>query len=103
MMNIDLEIGALFLYQFSQSAGNFIGGQRETFEGKSAVVTSALPLSNQEKKVIEKDILNRAKGDPEIAFEVDPKLLGGLTIKIDDKIYDHSVSSQLSSMSGLLN
>ncbi len=87
----------------SVKSGKVVVLEGETFEGKSAVVTSALPLSNQEKKVIEKDILNRAKGDPEIAFEVDPKLLGGLTIKIDDKIYDHSVSSQLSSMSGLLN
>ena len=75
----------------------------EKFEGESALVTSALPLSDQEKKVIETDILKRSKGDPEIAFEVDPKLLGGLTIRIDDTIYDHSISAQLSSMRGLLN
>ena len=68
------------------------------FQGKSAVITSALPLNNNEKKVIEKDILSRIEGDVEVTFEVDPALLGGLIIRIDDKIFDNSVSSQLAGL-----
>jgi len=70
----------------------------EKFEGKMAVVTSALPLTDEEKSILEKDILKRSAGEPEIKFAVDPDLLGGLTIRIDDKMYDHSVVSQLTDM-----
>jgi F-type H+-transporting ATPase subunit b len=75
----------------------------EKFDGKTAVVTTALPLTEAEKKVLEKDILKRSTGEPAVSFEVDPNLLGGLTIRIDDKVYDHSVSSQLSNIYGLLS
>jgi F-type H+-transporting ATPase subunit b len=87
----------------SVKSGKVVVLKGEEFEGKTAVVTSALPLTNKEKQVIEKDILKRTKGDPEISFDVDPDLLGGLTIKIDDTVYDHSVSAQLSSMRALFN
>jgi F-type H+-transporting ATPase subunit b len=70
--------------------------------GKTAVVTSALPLSDKEKKVIESDILKKAGSDMEIKFEVDPSILGGLTIQVDDKLYDHSVSSQLTELKSRL-
>lgn len=87
----------------SVKAGKVVVLEGEKFEGKSAVITSALPLTEKEKEVIEKDILKRTTGEPEIAFEVDPDLLGGLTIRIDDKMYDHSVSAQLSGMRSLFN
>ena len=78
--------------------GKVVVLEGKDFQGKSAVITSALPLNNDEKKVIEKDILSRIEGDAEVTFEVDPDLLGGLTIRIDDKIFDHSVSSQLAGL-----
>lgn len=87
----------------SVKEGKVVVLEGEEFAGKSTVVTSALPLTDQEKKVIEKDILKRTKGDTAVAFEVDPKLLGGLTIRVGDKIYDYSVSSQLAEMGARLN
>jgi F-type H+-transporting ATPase subunit b len=69
--------------------------------GKSAVVTSALPLTTKEQKVIEGDILKKA-GAKEVNFEVDPGILGGITIQIDDKLFDHSVSSQLAGLKSSL-
>lgn len=87
----------------SVKAGKVIVLEGEKFEGKSAVITSALPLSDKEKQVIEKDILKRTTGEPEINFAVDPNLLGGLTIQIGDKMYDHSVSAQLSGMRSLFS
>ena len=83
--------------------GKVVVLEGEKFEGKSAIITSALPLTDKEKKVIEKEILKRTAGEPEIAFKVDPDLLGGLTIRIDDKMYDHSVSNQLSGMSSMFS
>ena len=87
----------------SVKAGKVVVLEGEKFEGKSAVITSALPLTDKEKQVLEKDILKRTAGEPEITFAVDPDLLGGLTIRIDDKMYDHSVSAQLSGMRSLLS
>lgn len=70
----------------------------EKFEGKSAVVTSALPLTDKEKSTLKDDILKRAKDQMEITFEVEPSILGGLKIQVDDMLYDHSVASQLAEM-----
>lgn len=78
--------------------GKVVVLEGKDFQGKSAVITSALPLNNNEKKVIEKDILSRIEGDVEVTFEVAPALLGGLTIRIDDKIFDNSISSQLAGL-----
>jgi F-type H+-transporting ATPase subunit b len=72
--------------------------QDEKFEGDSAVVTSALPLTDEEKSVIEEDILKHATKKLDVRFEVDPSLLGGLKIQVDDMLYDNSVASQLSDM-----
>lgn len=82
----------------SVKAGKVVVLEGEDLQGKSAVVTSALPLNKKEQGTIQKDILKRAGSDLEVSFEVDPSILGGLTIQIDDKVIDHSVSSQLSGL-----
>lgn len=86
----------------SVKAGKVVVLEGEDISGKSAVVTSALPLNNKEKKAIEGDILKKAGADLKVSFEVDPRILGGLTIKVDDKLYDHSVSSQLAGLKSRL-
>lgn len=75
----------------------------EKLEGKVVVVTSALPLMDDEKAALQKDIIGRSEAEPEISFRVDPNLLGGLKIRVDDKLYDYSVSSQLTDLRGMLN
>ena len=84
-------------------SGKIVVLKGEKFEGEAAVVTSALPLSKAEKEVIEKDILKRSSGDLKVAFEVDPDLLGGLTIQVGDTMVDHSVSAQLTGMRTLFS
>jgi F-type H+-transporting ATPase subunit b len=81
--------------------GKVVVLEGETVTGKTAVVTSALPLNAKEQKVIESDILKKA-GAKEVSFEVDPAILGGLTIQIDDKLFDHSISSQLAGLRSYL-
>jgi F-type H+-transporting ATPase subunit b len=85
----------------SVKGGKVVVLEGEDVTGKAAVVTSALPLSSKEQKVIEGDILKKA-GAKDVSFEVDPRILGGLTIKIDDKLFDHSVSSQLAGLKSRL-
>ena len=64
------------------------------FKGDSAEITSALPLNDSEQEVIRKSILGKT-GASAVAFRVNPSILGGLVIKIGDKVLDGSVASKL--------
>ena len=66
--------------------------------GSTAEVISALPLSTNEETVIKKELQKVTGGDFSIDFQVDPSILGGLIIKIGDRVIDGSVFSQLKSM-----
>jgi len=62
----------------------------DSFKGESAEVTSALPLTGDEQEAVKKSF--DAK---EVNFKVDPGILGGLIVKIGDKILDGSVAGKL--------
>ena len=64
------------------------------FKGNSAEVTSALPLSQTEQDAVKKDVLAKV-GAQAVTFRVDPSILGGLVIKVGDKVVDGSVSGKL--------
>jgi len=64
------------------------------FQGESAQVTSALPLSKDEEESVKKDVLAKS-GAKEVSFRVDPAILGGLVIKVGDKVLDGSVAGKL--------
>ena len=63
--------------------------------GDSAEVTSALPLSKEEQEVVKKNILTRMGEKIKIEFRVNPQILGGLVIRVGDKVIDGSVAGQL--------
>ena len=62
------------------------------FADGDGVVTSALPLTDGEKATLAKSI----KG--ELEYMVDPAILGGLVIKIGDKVMDSSLAGKLEMM-----
>lgn len=64
------------------------------FRGDSAEVTSALPLNKEEEAAVRQDVLSKV-GAKEVAFRVDPSILGGLVIKVGDKVMDGSVAGKL--------
>lgn len=64
------------------------------FKGDFAEVTSALPLSADEEASVKNDVLSRS-GVKEISFHIDPSILGGLVIKVGDKVLDGSVAGTL--------
>jgi len=64
------------------------------FKGESAEVTSALPLTQAEEAAVRKDVLAKA-GAKDIAFRVDPSILGGLVIKVGDKVLNGSIAGRL--------
>jgi F-type H+-transporting ATPase subunit b len=64
------------------------------FKGESAEVTSALPLTEYEQDCVKQDVLSKV-GAQAVSFRVDPSILGGLVIKVGDKIVDGSVAGKL--------
>ncbi len=66
--------------------------------GAAATVTSALPLSKAEQDDVQKQVLAAIGGKGEVSFKVDPNILGGIVVRVGDKVLDGSVSGQLSSM-----
>ncbi len=65
----------------------------QAFKGDSAEVTSALPLNPDEEATVRQEVLSRI-GAKQVAFRVDPAILGGLVIKVGDKVMDNSVAGQ---------
>jgi F-type H+-transporting ATPase subunit b len=64
------------------------------FKGESAEVTSALPLTMDEEATVKKDLLAKV-GAQAVTFRVDPNILGGIVIKVGDKVLDGSVAGKL--------
>lgn len=62
---------------------------------QKADVTSALPLTEGEKETIRCAILEKLGGAAMVYFRVDPSILGGLVMRIGDRVVDGSLSSQL--------
>ena len=71
-------------------------GQR--LSGETAVVTSALPLSATEQATIEKDLRKQLGSNAGIDFQVNPDILGGLVVRMGDKVIDGSVAAKLSGL-----
>jgi F-type H+-transporting ATPase subunit b len=70
-------------------------------KGDSAEVTSALPLTSAEQESVKKDVIVKA-GAQAVTFRVDPSILGGLVIKVGDKVLDGSVAGKLEGLRGSL-
>jgi F-type H+-transporting ATPase subunit b len=63
--------------------------------GSAAEVTSALPLTKDEQETVKKDIIAKMGSQAAVNFRVDPSILGGLIIRVGEKILDGSVHAQL--------
>lgn len=63
-----------------------------------AEVTSAVELSAQERAAIQEKLVNEFGTKLELRFQVDPAILGGLVIRVGDKLLDTSVASRLAAM-----
>ncbi len=69
-----------------------------TANASVAEVTSALPLTQAEQELVMKDLMTRSGGKATVNFRVDPSILGGLVVRLGDKVMDGSVAGQLQSL-----
>ena len=67
-------------------------------EGAQADVTSALPLTEEEKMVVTKELTGMLKSQPEVNFRVDPSILGGVIVRVGDQVVDGSVAGKLQNL-----
>ncbi len=62
-------------------------------KGESAEITSALPLTEAERKAAAKTL-----GISDVQYKVDPGILGGLVIRVGDRVVDDSVANRMSAL-----
>lgn len=67
-----------------------------------ARVTTALPLSEQEKDAFRQKLAVQYGESLEFDFDVDPAILGGAIVQVGDKVIDGSVATRLAAMSNAL-
>lgn len=70
------------------------GGPQATL----AEVTSAVELTAEERSGIERRLVDQFGAGLEFKFNVDPAILGGLVVRVGDKLLDDSVSSRLAAL-----
>ena len=67
--------------------------------GKADVKT-AIPLSNEQKTAIEEKLLATTKYESfEMNYEVDESLIGGMIVRIGDRVIDSSIQTKLNNLS----
>jgi F-type H+-transporting ATPase subunit b len=78
--------------------GEVVVLEGESLTGASAEVTSALPLTDKEKETVREEIVGKIGAGATISFRVNPNILGGLIIRVGDKVLDGSVAGKLDSL-----
>ncbi len=63
-----------------------------------AVITSAVPLTEEERARVEANLIDRFGANLEFSYVVDSDILGGLIIQVGDKLIDDSVRGRLNAL-----
>jgi F-type H+-transporting ATPase subunit b len=82
--------------------GRVIVLEGEKVSGERAEVTSAVELSAEERKLVEKELKPHLGGNADIDFKLDPQIMGGMVIRVGDRVLDGSVLAQLQALNTAL-
>ena len=78
----------------------FISLVKEEKKIGSASVKTAVELSEKQKDAVEKKLLETTKYESfEMDYQVDPSLIGGMVIRIGDRVVDSSIKTKLYELS----
>ena len=66
--------------------------------GERAVVTTAVPLNQEEKELYEAALKAQLGPDATVDLKTDPSILGGVIIRVGDQVIDDSVVAKLEGM-----
>lgn len=103
--NLDEKRQQILLEEFFAGVknGRLVVLKDQDLSGDSAEVTTALPLSENEQEMVKNDLQQTMKGNVEVKFRVDPNILGGLVVRVGDRVVDGSVAGQIQSLRQSLN
>lgn len=77
----------------------FVSKMKEYMKIGTAYVTSAVSLKDSQKKEIEQKLLATTKYETmEMNFDVDKSLIGGMVIRIGDRVVDSSISTKMAKL-----
>jgi F-type H+-transporting ATPase subunit b len=66
--------------------------------GETAIVTSALPLSEADQATFRTYLQGQLGADAAVEFRTDPAILGGVVLRVGDMVVDDSVSGKLGAL-----
>jgi F-type H+-transporting ATPase subunit delta len=96
LLKLMLQDGNLdLLSDVGSSLGRVVSGQQAPVK---AEITSAVELSEQEKEALRQSLAKQFGGDLTFSFSVDPALMGGLRVRVGDRLMDTSVASRLTAL-----
>ncbi len=70
-----------------------VPGEVSEMKGEEAEITSALPLTDAEKQAAGKML-----GAKSVQYKVDPSILGGLVVRVGDRVVDDSVVNRMNAL-----
>lgn len=71
---------------------------RARLDGERAVVTTAVPLNEDEKERYRAALQAQLGASAAVAFETAPSILGGVIVRVGDQVIDDSVAAKLEGM-----
>jgi F-type H+-transporting ATPase subunit delta len=96
LLKVMLQDGNLnLLSDVSVSLGRVVSGQQAPVK---AEITSAVELSDKEMNALRESLSKQFGADLVFSFRVDPALMGGLRVRVGDRLIDTSVASRLSAL-----
>ncbi len=94
-LTVERQRGLLKEFFSGVKAGRVVVLEDAEVAGAAAEVTSALPLTADEQSMVKSELLGKLKEGASISFRVDPKILGGLVVRVGDRVVDGSVAGQM--------
>jgi len=78
--------------------GKVVVLEGKSLAGQAAEVVSALPLNEKEQATVLQEMKSMLGGTPAVNFRVDPAILGGLVVRVGDRVVDGSFAGQLAAL-----
>ena len=70
----------------------------DVLAGQTAVITSALPLTEADQATYRSYLQERLGQDATVEFRTDPDIMGGVVLRVGDMVVDDSVSGKMSAL-----
>lgn len=88
---------------FLESVGEYKALLDASQRVSNAEVTSAVEITEEEKKRLQEKLEKLCEGKVNIKYEIDPAVLGGLIIEMDGKVIDGSLRNRLREVKEVMN